>query len=259
MDAPQADPPLLMTISEAIRIDRRIPGAMTRVVERNCIGGGTPRPEEPTPNAVSGRRRSRRSSSAEIRIVTRGRALRPRDARPQSWTRWRRSTRCSTALRDFDARKTIVYVSNGVVFDNEIQGRLRDVGAKVAAAGATFYAIQIYTPPMDATASGLSPDWEEDRRVRGEGLDYLAGVSGGALFRPVSGLGTIVGADRARDIGPLRARLPGAASRARRQAARHQGRAAARARPDAPPPHRVRRRDARRDASAARRRRWARR
>ena len=94
------------------------------------------------------------------------------------------------ALRDYDARKTIVYVSNGVVFDTEIQGRLRAVGAKVAAAGATFYAIQIYTPPMDATTPGLTPDWEEDRRVRAEGLDYLAGVSGGALFRPASGLGT---------------------------------------------------------------------
>ena len=93
------------------------------------------------------------------------------------------------SVREYDARKTIVYISNGVAFDNEIQGRLRSVGAKVAAAGATFYAIQMYTPPMDATASGLAPDWEEDRRVRGEGLDYLAGVSGGALFRPVSGLG----------------------------------------------------------------------
>ena len=44
---------------------------------------------------------------------------------------------------------------------------------------------------MDATAPGLAPDWEEDRRMRGEGLDYLAGVSGGALFRPASGLGTV--------------------------------------------------------------------
>jgi len=59
-------------------------------------------------------------------------------------------------LRDVDARKTIVYVSNGVVFDRQIEGLLRNVGAKVAAASATFYAIQIYTPPIDATAPSVT-------------------------------------------------------------------------------------------------------
>ena len=46
MEAPQIDPQMTMTITEAMRIDRRVPGAMTQVIERNCVGGGTPRPED---------------------------------------------------------------------------------------------------------------------------------------------------------------------------------------------------------------------
>jgi VWFA-related protein len=186
LDAPQADPQLLMTISEAIRIDRRIPGAMTRLSERNCIGGGTPRPEDTTPDAISGRLTMALQCEARIAIEA-GRYV--RDSRARNMDALAALETVLESMRAYDARKTIVYVSNGVAFDNEIQGRLRGVGARVAAAGATFYAIQMYAPPMDATAPGLAPDWEEDRRIRGEGLDYLAGVSGGALFRPVAGLG----------------------------------------------------------------------
>jgi VWFA-related protein len=188
MASAQPDPTLLMTVDEAIRIDRRIPGAMTRVSERNCVGGGTPRPEEAFPDVVSGR--LSQVNQCEVRIASEaGRYV--RETRAQSSDALAALDTLLEGLRDFDARKTIVYVSNGVVFDREIEGRLRELGAKIAAASATFYSIQIYTAPNDATAPGLAPDWEADRKVRGEGLDYLAGVSGGALFRPAAGLGTV--------------------------------------------------------------------
>ena len=188
LDSPQSDPTVLMTIDEAMRIDRRIPGSTSKVVERNCVGGGTPRPEEVFPDAVSGRLTV--VNQCEIRIVSEaGRYV--RETRARSRDALAALDTLLDGLRDVDARKTIVYISNGVAFDREIEGRLREVGAKVAAASATFYAIQIYTPPIDATAPGLAPDWEADRRIRAEGLDYLAGVSGGALFRPAAGLGTV--------------------------------------------------------------------
>ncbi len=174
-----------MTIDEATRIDRRMPGSLTRVVERNCSGAGQTRPED-LDNPISDAITPLQQCQARI-IAEAGRYI--RETRARNMDALAALEALLDSVRDYDARKTIVYLSNGVAFDNEIQGRLRSVGAKIAAAGATFYAIQMYTPPMDATASGLAPDWEEDRRVRGEGLDYLAGVSGGALFRPVSGLG----------------------------------------------------------------------
>jgi VWFA-related protein len=185
MESVQPDPSLLMTFDEAIRIDRRVPGSMTRVVERNCVGGGTPRPEEVFPDAVSGRLTG--VNQCEARITSEAGRL-VRETRARNLDALTAFDTLLDGLRDVDARKTFVYVSNGLVFDREIQGRLRQIGAKVAAASATFYAIQVYAPPMDATASGLAPDWEEDRRVRAEGLDYLSGMSGGALFRPAAGL-----------------------------------------------------------------------
>jgi VWFA-related protein len=185
MELQQVDPLLTMTISEAIRIDRRVPGAVGPVVERNCIGGGTVRPSEFDESIAMNP-----VAQCQIRVTNEAQRL-VRDTRARNSDALAALDTLLESLRDYDARKTIVYVSNGLVFDTQIQGQLRDAGAKVAAAGATFYAIQIYTPPMDATTPGSAPDWDEDRRVRAEGLDYLAGVSGGALFRPASGLGTV--------------------------------------------------------------------
>jgi VWFA-related protein len=186
-DAQQIDPLLTMTISEALRIDRHIPGATTRVLERNCSGAGQTRPGEED-EFVGGTGRVTPFEQCRMRVeATAGRMV--RETRATNLDTLAAMDSVLDSLRDVDARKTIVYLSNGVVFDTEIQGRLRQVGSKVAAAGATFYAIQIYSTPMDATTSGLSPDWDEDRRARADGLDYLAGVSGGALFRPVAGLG----------------------------------------------------------------------
>src|SRR5204863_7689108 len=95
------------------------------------------------------------------------------------------------SLRDIEARKTIVYVSDGLVFDQQVQGLLRLFGSRVAAAAVNFYAIQLFVPPVDAISTGLPTDAAEDRNIRADGLFYLAGVTGGALFRPTAGLGLV--------------------------------------------------------------------
>ena len=171
------DPLVVMTIAEALRIERGIPGTLARVVERNCIGGGQAVGEQL--NDIEFCRTRVRVEAARLVRETRARnndALAAIDALLEG-------------VREVDARKTIVYLSNGLVFDDQLQGRLRAFGSRVAAVDVSIYAVQIYSPAMDAVTSGLLPDWEEDRNLRAEGLSYLAGVTGGALFRPGAGLG----------------------------------------------------------------------
>ena len=188
MESLEADPTQMLTMPEAIRIDRRIPGALTPVIERNCGGAGQQRPEDIESDPISGKISP--FEQCRIRIeTTAGRLV--RETRATNMDALAALETILESMREVDARKTIIYVSHGVAFDTEIQGRLRQVGSAVAAAGATFYAIQLYTPPMQANTAGLAPDWDEDRRVRAEGLSYLAGVSGGALFRPGAGLSTV--------------------------------------------------------------------
>ena len=50
MESQNPDPTLLMTMSEALRIERRLPGAINKVVERNCIGAGQAALDEVLPD-----------------------------------------------------------------------------------------------------------------------------------------------------------------------------------------------------------------
>jgi len=187
MQPQEVDPLMVMTINEAMKIDRGIPGSMTSVTDRNCTGGGQARPGE-TDEFQGGSGLVTPYEQCRMRIQSTAKRM-VSEMRGDNRATLAAMDSLLEGLRDFEARKTIVYISNGIVFDFQSEGLLRDLGGKVAALGATFYAIQLYSPPMEATTSGLLPDWDEDRRVRADGLDYLAGVSGGALFRPGAGLG----------------------------------------------------------------------
>jgi VWFA-related protein len=188
MDTQHLDPLMLMSVSEALRIDRHVPGTLNRVEERNCIGGGQVAPTEIEDDAISGRLSS--IHQCRLRIQAAATHL-VRETRTGNNATLAAMEALLDGLRDVEARKTIVYVSEGLVFDQEMQGRLRMFGSRVAAAAATFYAIQIQTPDADVSRAGMSVDWGEDRQIRSDGLYYLAGVTGGALFRPGSGLGTV--------------------------------------------------------------------
>jgi VWFA-related protein len=187
MEAQHQDPNLQLTISEAIKIDRRVPGTLNKVSERNCIGAGRVGLDEIASDAVSNRQSVFDLCKSRIQNEA-GRLM--REMRAVNNDVMGAMDQLLEGLRDIEARKTIVYVSHGLVFDSEMQGRLRQFGSRVAAAAATFYAIQLYAPPLDASTGFVAPDWDEDRSIRADGLYYLAGVTGGALFRPASGLGT---------------------------------------------------------------------
>jgi VWFA-related protein len=182
------DPTLAMTMSEALRIESRVPGAINKVVERNCIGAGQVALEEIEADAVSGKISV--VEQCKIRIQTAAGAI-VREVRARNNESLAAMDALLASLRDVEARKTIVYVSDGLVFDQQVQGLLRLFGSRVAAAAVNFYAIQLFSPPVDAITTGMPTDVEEDRNLRADGLFYLAGVTGGALFRPTAGLGIV--------------------------------------------------------------------
>ena len=182
------DPTLAMTMSEALRIERHLPGAINKVVERNCIGAGQVALEEVQPDAVSGKLTV--VGQCQIRIETAAGAI-VREVRARNNASLAAMDALLDSLRDVEARKTIVYVSDGLVFDQQVQGLLRLFGSRVAAAAVNFYAIQLFSPPVDAITTGMPTDADEDRNLRADGLFYLAGITGGALFRPSAGLGIV--------------------------------------------------------------------
>ena len=182
------DPTLAMTLSEALRIDRHIAGAIDKVVERNCIGAGQVALDDVEPDAASGKLTV--IGLCKVRIETAAAAI-VREVRARNNESLAAMDAMLEGLRDVEARKTIVYVSDGLVFDQEVQGLLRLFGSRVAAAAVNFYAIQLFSSPVDAIATGIPTDVEEDRNLRADGLFYLAGVTGGALFRPTAGLGIV--------------------------------------------------------------------
>ena len=188
LEAQYPDPTLAMTISEALRIDRHVPGAVNKVVERNCVGAGQAALEEVVPDAISGRLTA--VGQCQLRIQSAAGAI-VREVRARNNASLAAMDALLDSLRDVEARKTIVYVSDGLVFDQDVQGLLRLFGSRVAAAAATFYAIQLHVPAVDATVVGIPMDVEEDRNIRADGLFYLAGITGGALFRPSAGLGLV--------------------------------------------------------------------
>ena len=182
------DPTLLMTMSEALRIEGHRPGAINKVVERNCIGAGQAAVEEVLPDAVSGKLTA--IGQCQIRIESAAGAI-VREVRARNNESLAAMDALLASLRDVEARKTIVYISDGLVFDQQVQGLLRLFASRVAAAAVNFYAIQLFSPQVDALTTGMPTDVEEDRDLRADGLYYLAGVTGGALFRPSAGLGIV--------------------------------------------------------------------
>ena len=77
-------------------------------------------------------------------------------------------------------RKTLVLMSEGLVLDQGIQ----DLGwvAPLAAQGQiTMFALQMESSGFGAGSAGISPSLAQDRALEREGLDLIAGLSGGAV------------------------------------------------------------------------------
>jgi VWFA-related protein len=88
-------------------------------------------------------------------------------------------------LANSDTPKTIVFLSEGLLIDREIAD-ISWVSARAAAAHIVLYVLQLEPPEMEASSSRTSPSRGADREVLRQGLDQLAGMARGDVFRVVA-------------------------------------------------------------------------
>jgi VWFA-related protein len=80
------------------------------------------------------------------------------------------------------SQKTIIYISEGLVVDRELND-VAWIAQAAARAQAVLYVLQLEAPMFDAEAPRLSPTFTDDRLMGEEGLGMLAGFTRGALMR----------------------------------------------------------------------------
>jgi tetratricopeptide (TPR) repeat protein len=88
-------------------------------------------------------------------------------------------------LSTSDTPKTIVFISEGLLIDREIAD-ITWVGPRAAAAHIALYVLQVEPPEMEAAQSRTSPSRGADRDLLRRGLEQLAGMARGDVFRVVA-------------------------------------------------------------------------
>jgi VWFA-related protein len=178
----QGEPSISLTAAEALNIERTRPNVPAKTLDRNCSAAGTINRDEEDAKALNVY-----LDQCKTRVLAEAgrlaREIRQRNEDSLAWIE-----RLLEIVRYVEGPKTVLFVSQGLPLDRPQMARLHHVGSTIASADTSLYAVQPYTTPTDITARGLLPDWEEDRRLRADGLSVLTGVSGGALFRPAAGV-----------------------------------------------------------------------
>jgi VWFA-related protein len=162
-----------VSISEAMAIRRLEPGALERVIARECAGI----PREPPGAyeicvvAVEGEAFSLAQSGAMETDMTLG-ALRA----------------LLTALRTINAPKTMVLVSEGFVMD-ERHPEITELGLMASSARTSIYALKLDDQAFDITrARGGDPTSRfDDRQETTEGMAILANAARGSMFNIAAG------------------------------------------------------------------------
>ncbi len=93
------------------------------------------------------------------------------------------------ALRGYDSAKTLVIVSEGFVLRDPIL--VNEMGALAAAARTSIYVLKLDSQMFDITDRRAPTAPFEDRRLRADGLETLAGAARGAIFT-ITGTGSSV-------------------------------------------------------------------
>ena len=84
-----------------------------------------------------------------------------------------------------DTPKTMVFLSEGLLLDRD-NADVAWVGPRAAAAHIVLYVLQLDAPETDVTYRGTSPSRHDDRLLLRQGLDQLAGLARGDVFRIVA-------------------------------------------------------------------------
>jgi VWFA-related protein len=106
-----------------------------------------------------------------------------RQVREQTWDSFTVLTELVEALVSIEEPKTLVLISEGYIQDQETTGYFRHLGRAAAAARVNLYALQFEAPMMDASRGRISPTLMDDLTLQADGMDTLAGMAGGAMFR----------------------------------------------------------------------------
>ncbi len=93
-----------------------------------------------------------------------------------------------TGLREIDAPKTLIFISEGFISSNNA-ARISELGTLAAAARTSLYALKLDTSLFDMGTARVTTNPLADRQAESEGLDMLAGAARGTLFT-VTGSGS---------------------------------------------------------------------
>ena len=93
-------------------------------------------------------------------------------------------------LKAVEGPKTMVLVAEGLGTDDPRRGNVsdvRDIATAASASGTSIYILQLEPSPVDVTQARIVMSEAEDRRVHRDGLETLAGMSRGTVFRVATG------------------------------------------------------------------------
>jgi VWFA-related protein len=88
-------------------------------------------------------------------------------------------------LRFIEGPKTLILVSEGLIFDSETQADFLQLARDAAQSRAVFHTLQLETPTMEASRRFTSPTQMRDAGVLSSGLETVASTTRGARFRVV--------------------------------------------------------------------------
>ncbi len=151
---------------EALQIARGIPGVMEEVVVRECAGMAGPGFE---------------ACAMELQAEVQEKAM-TGAAAGEGTIRVLRSL--LNALKTIDGPKTMIFVSEGFLIDDQ-RSAVIELGAIAAAARTSIYALKLDDQLFQSMASeqrSAPMATMDDRYVRAEGLELLSSASRGAMF-----------------------------------------------------------------------------
>jgi tetratricopeptide (TPR) repeat protein len=154
-----------MSLSEALRIQRNMPGALEEVVVRECAGMGAQAFE---------------ACQLEVQREAFDRANSGTNDGQQTLAVLRSLL---NALKTIDGPKTMILVSEGFVTDEQ-RDSVVELGAIAAASRTSIYALKLDDQLFASAASEQRAPIStmDDRFMRAEGLELLTNASRGALF-----------------------------------------------------------------------------
>ena len=175
-------------LAEALAIAHQDLRTFDRVVSRECQTAALMAPVQSRTDTTARNATTAegviRACEGEVRVEAR---LVYGDAR-------QRTSASLSALRNLLARlslmsgpKTLVLLSEGLFADTRETGEFRQAAEAAAAANTTLYALGLDSQHTDASMDQISPTFNDDRVLRLQGLEMLAGMARGRVFPVVTG------------------------------------------------------------------------